>query len=98
MIFYLANSARFTPKPHGALRKEACLRDAEDDEYVAEGGEDGQEDDGEAPVVGRRRRGGREGRRIEAKRKTGFTTCKHTTRVLQGETSSLLPRISMLRY
>ena len=28
-----------------------CLRDAEDDEDVAEGGEDGEEDDGEAPVV-----------------------------------------------
>ena len=49
-----------------------CLRDAEDDEDVAEGGEDGQEDDGEAPVVGRgrrRREGGGEGRRIEAERR-----------------------------
>ena len=27
------------------------LRDAEDDEDVAEGGEDGEEDDGETPVV-----------------------------------------------
>ena len=28
-----------------------CLRDAEDDEDVAEGGEEGEEDDGEAPIV-----------------------------------------------
>ena len=41
---------------HAKWPNHPYLRDTEYDEDVAEGGEDGEEDEGEAPVVGRQSR------------------------------------------